>query len=1140
MNLPGIRDGSRHLVVSAPTSAGKTRVAEQLVVHRLRENPGRKALVALPYIEMCVESAGRLSALLRDVGDSRKVRHAYGVCRSSGLLAATTGIIVATFESALTILPSDLCCVVIDEVHMLGDPDRGHAVELLLAKLKDVPSLQLVCLSATLPCPAKLAAWLGAAVYECTERPIPLQHHVVRHDGKVLQARDGHLEEVRQISPHLPVVTLTRETVEAGGSVLIFCSTKMESETVAKFLRTRLVGFAGGIAHHHADLSSQEKADVVRAFRTGSVRVLCCTPTLAAGVNLPVRRVLMLHPWIGIPKNVLTTIRYAQMAGRAGRAGFDACGECYLMPCQKVRETVAMDLVLHVSQNVFAPDLLRSHVDLPLALLDGVVTGSVHDDVTGMEFAKGLWGSVSPDKARGALEMLITQRMVVRDAASMDLLPTPLGRALVSSGQKHSVADALSVREDLLVLRRHCVLDSDIQPSYVCVTEAMAGDLLLGCPAWHQVLYAQFLNMDELDGLAVSVLGIDQGYIMRIRSGLVPKAAQGRGARLCAVLVLCALLKCVPVARVAAEFGVSVAKVEKLNEAASRRAWFVRDVCRSAVGLETTAAVFENVHERMALGATADIVPLVRLPAISKGMAKKLVAVGLSSLEEVLYASDTVLLRALGWREDTDGAKLGMLRADVRVHLLETAAPLTVHDVSRVPLDDPESVVSVALLHERPGMKRPVSPMLDVVWSTGARHIHVDHFLSASVKCRIVTPNAKALFKVTGTVVDIYRDVGLAMAHAGNIRNVPLTAAHALHTLLPPASPSEVLDLEIATVLNSMETRGMSVVDLDGLRKLHMDSVQIMSAAEDTVAVYGLDVTSTRQLGEALGLASTSAKALRQVSHPPKFVENILEYRRAREVVNGINTLLAMRCEDGCVHPSFSLLASETGRITTESPNLQSVPKCLRQFLGPPGGGGYSIIAADYKHIELRIMAHFSGDNVLCCLLSDPDADVFHCVSQHLGISRDNAKRAVYGMCYGMGEDELALRLSRGDDDGGAHTLRDTFRARFPVLHSWLDSLRVGTVEALGGRRRVVSAKHVAVNTLCQASAAYILKLAMRAVDVVLPGSLLLCVHDELLLQVPDNLVSRATELLKKCMESCITLRVPLFVTTSVGKTWSS
>lgn len=553
--------------------------------------------------------------------------------------------------------------------------------------------------------------------------------------------------------------------------------------------------------------------------------------------------------------------------------------------------------------------------------------------------------------------------------------------------------------------------------------------------------------------------------------------------------------------------------------------------------METTAVVFEKLQERMAMGASADIVGLLRAPAISKIMAKKLVAVGVCSLEDVAHASDTVILRALGWRLDMDVTKLARLRADVRVCLLESSLNISAPDRSCVPFDDPLAVVAVAINEQRSGTKRSQSPTLDVVWSTGARSMTVDEFLRAKAMCRIVTPNAKALLKVTESAVSIFRDVGLAVAHSGHHRHVP-TAAQALQVYavdtLPLASPSELLDLEIASVLNSMETRGMSVVDTDQLLRLYAGSLQVMTIAEDRVALLGLDVASNRQIGEALGLETTSAKALRRFPHPPEIVEDVLEYRRAREVVNGIKTLLELRTDAGCVHPTFSLLSSETGRITTESPNLQSVPKCLRRFLGPPVGNGYSVVAADYKHIELCMMAHFSGDQTLCCLLSNPTADVFQSVSDELGISRDDAKKAVYGMCYGMGVDELSLRLRHGD----AKTLRDTFRARFPALHAWLDSVQTGSVEALGGRRRTVSAKHIAVNTVCQASSAYILKLAMRAVDTVLPGSLLLCLHDELLLQVSDPLVSRATELLKQCMESCITLRVPLFVTTKVGKTW--
>ncbi|KAK9836945.1 hypothetical protein WJX81_001769 [Elliptochloris bilobata] len=388
LNVAGVLAGG-NLVYSAPTSAGKSAVAEVLMLRRVIHTK-RPALLVLPFVSLCSEKVAHLERLLAPL--NREVRAHYSDKGALGPITEAVGAIVCTFEKANGLMCrlleeealGQLSCIVVDELHMVGDTSRGYLLELLLTKLRyatadiapeDVAAgegVQIVGMSATMPNARAVADWLGAQLYETTFRPVPLAKYIkvgaqlVTPAGEVVQelpprpqlARDEG-RAWREDRDH--AMALTWQTVRDGKSVLIFCATKRECEATALQAKHLLgsiperavpgaaAAAAGsqvcrasleidlrrvpggghhvlaetlpfGVAFHYSTLESEEKRIVETAFRVGAVRVLAATSTLAAGVNLPAARVILRHHYQGL-KRPENFLTSTEVRQMAGRAG---------------------------------------------------------------------------------------------------------------------------------------------------------------------------------------------------------------------------------------------------------------------------------------------------------------------------------------------------------------------------------------------------------------------------------------------------------------------------------------------------------------------------------------------------------------------------------------------------------------------------------------------------------------------------------------------------------------------------------------------------------------------------------------------------------------------------------------------------
>ena len=232
-----------NLVYSAPTSAGKTLVAELLMMKRVFETQ-KKALLILPFVSLAREKMFHLQAVLRDAGV--RVEGFMGSQSPAGGLK-TTDIGVATIEKANSLVNrlleegklDSLACVVVDELHMLGDQSRGYLLELLLTKILYTAgdNVQIIGMSATLPNLSDLSNWLKASLYTTTFRPVPLTE-LIKIDSTLL---DTNLKPVGAVRPTISLPNDTDniswmclETLIESHSVLVFCPIKSWVESLAE------------------------------------------------------------------------------------------------------------------------------------------------------------------------------------------------------------------------------------------------------------------------------------------------------------------------------------------------------------------------------------------------------------------------------------------------------------------------------------------------------------------------------------------------------------------------------------------------------------------------------------------------------------------------------------------------------------------------------------------------------------------------------------------------------------------------------------------------------------------------------------------------------------------------------------------
>ncbi|MHA1278382.1 MAG: DEAD/DEAH box helicase [Candidatus Helarchaeota archaeon] len=373
-----------NLLVSAPTSSGKTLIGEMACINTILKKRGR-CLYLVPLKSLANELLADFRehwqslgvSIEMSTGDMSRVNP-----EKEKMKLATVDLLITTYERADSILRSypdwfkQAQVIIIDEIHTIGSGLRGARLEGLLTRLKyfsehknlGFPKFQFIGLSATIGNPHELAQWLDCELIEHTHRPVPLQYQILMHPS-----RDEKIKEI------------VRATLLQDGSILIFTPTRYEAEQLcrqlsyfikeqdlsyqinARELRGAIYDFRerfreqmdqrlffsmqNGVAFHHAGVASVTKKFIEDTFRQGLIKIITCTPTLSAGVNLPAKVVVIKDVGLLRSHLLIDPNRFHQMCGRAGRPRYDTEGKAIILSTNPGEQNSIQLLYFHPHSN---------------------------------------------------------------------------------------------------------------------------------------------------------------------------------------------------------------------------------------------------------------------------------------------------------------------------------------------------------------------------------------------------------------------------------------------------------------------------------------------------------------------------------------------------------------------------------------------------------------------------------------------------------------------------------------------------------------------------------------------------------------------------------------------------------------------
>lgn len=687
--LPAVKQ-KKNLIYSLPTSGGKTLVAEILIIRELLCY-FKDAILVLPYISLVQEKVRGLAPFAVDLDfvieecagikgtippRKRRKRHTLYICTIEKSHSLVNSMIEAKRMDEIGL-------IVVDELHMIGEHGRGAVLESMLAKVLFVSKrTQIIGMSATLNNMGDLQNFLNADIYEKDFRPIELKEYVKvgneqfelvnkqTEEWRLVRKLDfGYTKEMLCRDPDM-ITGLVLEVVPQN-SCLVFCPTKKHCENVAKTLCQLLPksvydykmdekeallktlkeegngniceilaqSLKFGVAYHHSGLTMDERKLIEEAYQSGILCCLTCTSTLAAGVNLPAKRVILRAPYVGI--EFITLSRYKQMIGRAGRAGIDSSGESILMikPTDRINigKLLTSDMDSCCSNFITEPErlhtLLLSLVGLEIARTMQEVYSFMDKTLAAVQNRST--GSTPSSLFEETISNLCDNGLLQRDARKepVEFSITNLGRAAFRGG-----VDISTMKEFLnrlnqglngLVLHSHLHLLYLVTPS----------DFSSSIPFSSDVLYHSYTNLSPEDLSVAEQIGISEQMVMLMASGRSFGKNQMLLHHFYLTLILYDLWNQNSVWHVAQKYQVHRGVVQNLLNNTSALASTLSNFCQELTEFWAYQQLLPNFVKQLSYCVTMELIQLMELPAVKRGRAKQLYTAGYKTLAGIAKAN---------------------------------------------------------------------------------------------------------------------------------------------------------------------------------------------------------------------------------------------------------------------------------------------------------------------------------------------------------------------------------------------------------------------------------------------------------------------------------------------------------------------
>ncbi len=510
-----------HLVLSIPTAAGKSLVAYLAIVQRLKHEGG-KAFYIVPLRALAREKYEDLKAF-ETLG--LKIGLSTGDLDESDVRLSKYDIIVCTSEKADSLLRHGLHwldkikVLVIDEIHLIHDPKRGPTLEVIIAQIKALnPHTQLIALSATIKNAVELADWLGGKLIQSDWRPVILKegvffHNTIKYNDSSTKKIEGDTKKALEL--------LVQESLKDGGQTLVFVnnrkstvslanrlssvvtelltetekkqlkklvsSMKQEQAETASIEQSLVTCIENGVAFHHAGLESNQRRLVEQGFKDHQIKCIVATPTLAAGVNIPARRVIIRDLWrydenFGMAP--IPILEYKQQAGRAGRPRYDTVGDAItIAKDSNQRDQIFYNYILADTEPIYSK--LGSQSALRMHLLAAISTQFVHNPEEMYTFIQSTFYAYQTDEftikkeVDTAVEFLLKNQLI-------DEMQTSYISTLFGSRTSSLYIDPLSAIQLKTALERSN--DKEVTPisflHAICSTPDLRSLYLRGSDSW--------------------------------------------------------------------------------------------------------------------------------------------------------------------------------------------------------------------------------------------------------------------------------------------------------------------------------------------------------------------------------------------------------------------------------------------------------------------------------------------------------------------------------------------------------------------------------------------------------------------------------------------------------------------------------
>ncbi|KAK2746762.1 hypothetical protein FQN55_005489 [Onygenales sp. PD_40] len=599
---------------------------------------------------------------------------------------------------------NDLGVVVLDELHMLDDEHRGYLIEIMVTKLMLLQQdIQIVGMSATLSNTEILAKWLHANYYISKYRPIPIEEHLVYNNAIYpatsskeffRTATDLNKSEQsqkvtiacrvidRSVYKELDhptanaMVSLALETALSGYGALIFCGSRqacqgnamllsdampdesmLESDTLERrmdliaSLQSLPCGLdpvfqktvIKGVAFHHAGLTTEERDLIAEAYDNGVLRILVATCSLAAGINLPARRVILCGARMG--RDLVGPAMLRQMRGRAGRKGKDEVGETYLC-CQK-DDLEAVAELLEAEMPAIASGLTPEKRGIKRALLESIATRLVSGRDAVNEYVKCtlLYQNMDTDQlfamVESTLQELLDDGLVQLKDESYE--PTQLGQAVV--GSSFSPEDGIFIHDELKRALKSFVMDGEMHIFYMFAPLQNSNPTDID---W-SIFRDQMNNIDESGIRALQLVGVNPAFVNsmaqsgnRIKDDKLARIYH----RAYTAFQLRDLSNEIPISTIARKYNIPRGNVQTLAQICHGFAAGIVKFCQR-MGWDMLAVVLDHMRDRLQAGARADLLEMAQVAFVKSRTARLLWENGFKTLRALAEADPKDLVPVL-------------------------------------------------------------------------------------------------------------------------------------------------------------------------------------------------------------------------------------------------------------------------------------------------------------------------------------------------------------------------------------------------------------------------------------------------------------------------------------------------------------